>query len=148
MPYAAALSLHPDAAEATGEVVGAVLEGLGAEPDLAVLFCSAQHVDAVADVAGAVRQLLRPGVLVGATAVAVVEGAREIEDEPAVALWAGRLADRPLPVRLAAARTPTGVALSGLSASTFRPGDTLLLLADPFTPVSYTHLTLPTIYSV
>ncbi|HZM31601.1 MAG TPA: FIST N-terminal domain-containing protein [Acidimicrobiales bacterium] len=133
MPYAAALSLHPDAAEATGEVVGAVLEGLGAEPDLAVLFCSAQHVDAVADVAGAVRQLLRPGVLVGATAVAVVEGAREIEDEPAVALWAGRLADRPLPVRLAAARTPTGVALSGLSASTFRPGDTLLLLADPFT---------------
>jgi small ligand-binding sensory domain FIST len=133
MPYAAALSLHPAAAEATGEVVGTVLEALGAEPDLAVLFCSPHHVEAVADIAGAVRQLLRPGVLVGATAVAVVEGAREIEDEPAIALWAGRLAARPRPVHLVATRTPTGVALSGLSASTFRPGDTLLLLADPFT---------------
>jgi small ligand-binding sensory domain FIST len=133
MPYAAALSLHPEAAEATGEVVGTVLEALGDEPDLAVLFCSPDHVDAVADIAGAVRQLLRPAVLVGTTAVAVVEGAREIEDEPAIALWAGRLAARPRPVRLAATRTPTGVALSGLSASTFRPGDMLLLLADPFT---------------
>jgi small ligand-binding sensory domain FIST len=133
MPFAAALSLHPEPAEATGEVVGTVLERLGEAPDLAVLFCSPHHVDAVADVAAAVRTLLRPGVLLGTTAVAVMEGAREVEDGPAVALWAARLPARPRPVRLTAARTAAGVALSGLSSSTFEPGDTLLLLADPFT---------------
>jgi small ligand-binding sensory domain FIST len=130
--FAAALSQHPDAAEATGEVVGAVLEQLGAAPELAVLFCSPHHVDAVGDIAAAVRQLIRPGVLVGTTAVAVLAGAREVEDDAAVALWAARLAAPPRPVRVEATRTGAGVALSGLSATTFEPGDALMLLADPF----------------
>jgi small ligand-binding sensory domain FIST len=133
MSFAAALSQHPDAAEATGEVVGEVLERLGPAPDLAVLFCSPHHVDAVEDIAATVRQLIRPGVLVGATAVAVVAGAREVEDDTAVALWAARLPAPPRPVRLEATRTGAGVALSGLSATTFEPGDALVLLADPFT---------------
>ncbi|HKY68370.1 MAG TPA: hypothetical protein VJM49_18435, partial [Acidimicrobiales bacterium] len=63
MPFTSALSVHPDAAEATGEVAGRVLEHLGAAPDLAVLFCSPHHVDAVADIAAAVRALLAPAVL-------------------------------------------------------------------------------------
>ena len=133
MAYATGLSLHPDPAEATGEVVGAVLEAVGEAPDLAVLFCTPHHVDAVEDIAGAVRALVRPGVLLGATAVAVLAGDREIEDDAAVALWAGRLAVPPRPVRLTATRTGAGVALSGLTATTFEPGDTLVLVADPFT---------------
>jgi len=98
-----------------------------------VLVVSPHHVEAMADIAGAVRTLVRPGVLVGATAVAVVAGDREIEDDPAVALWAARLAAPPRPVRLTATRTAAGVALSGLSGTTVAPGDALLLLADPFT---------------
>jgi small ligand-binding sensory domain FIST len=132
MPFASALSEHPDPAEATGEVVGSVLERLGAEPDLAALFCSPHHRDAVGDIAAAIRRMLRPGVLVGATGVAVLGGAREVEDGPAVGLWAGRLATRPRPVRLEAVQTASGIALHGLSGSTFEPGDTLMLLADPF----------------
>ena len=50
-----------------------------------------------------------------------------------MALWAARLAAPVPPVRLAATRTASGLALSGLSGDTFRPGDTFLLLADPFT---------------
>ncbi|HEY2997986.1 MAG TPA: FIST N-terminal domain-containing protein [Acidimicrobiales bacterium] len=133
MRFAQALSLHPEPAEATGEVVGAVLDALAEPPDLAVLVVSPHHVEAMADIAGAVRTLVRPGVLVGATAVAVVAGDREIEDDPAVALWAARLAAPPRPVRLTATRTAAGVALSGLSGTTVAPGDALLLLADPFT---------------
>ena len=132
MPFASALSLHPDAAEATGEVVGRVLEQLGARPDLAVLFVSPHHVDAVADVAAAVRALVEPGVLLGATGVAVVGGALEVEDEPAISLWVGRLAAPPRPVRVTAARTPSGVAVGGLSADTCGPGEVMVLLADPF----------------
>jgi small ligand-binding sensory domain FIST len=132
MSFAAALSQHPDPAEATGEVVGEIVERLGPAPDLAVLFCSPHHVEAVEDIAAAVRQLVRPGVLLGTTAVAVLAGAREVEDDAAVALWAARLPAPPRPVHLEATRTGAGVALSGLSATTFEPGDALVLLADPF----------------
>jgi hypothetical protein len=38
MTFASALSEHPDPAEATGEVIGAVLERLGTEPDVAAVF--------------------------------------------------------------------------------------------------------------
>ena len=132
MPFASALSVHPDPVEATGEVAGRLLEQIGTGADLAVLFCSPHHLEAVGEIASAVRALLSPTVLVGATGVAVVGGAREVEDDPAVALWAGRLAAPPRPVRVTAARTPSGVALGGLSADTCGPGEVLVLLADPF----------------
>ena len=132
MTFASALSEHPDPAEATGEVIGAVLEQLGTEPDVAAVFASPQHRDTFGDMAAAISRMLRPGVLVGTTAVAVLGGSREVEDAPAIGLWAGRLAARPRPVRLQATRTASGIALQGLSASTFEPGDALLLLADPF----------------
>lgn len=132
MPFASALSEHPEPAEAVGEVAGSVLERLGAQPELAALFCSPHHVEALADIAESVRRILRPGVLIGTTGVAVLGGAREVEDAPALSLWAGRVAEVPRAVRLTAVRTPSGVALQGLSASTLGPGDTLVLLADPF----------------
>jgi small ligand-binding sensory domain FIST len=132
VPFASALSVHPDPVEATGEVAGRLLEQIGTGADLAVLFCSPHHLEAVGEFASAVRALLSPTVLVGATGVAVVGGAREVEDDPAVALWAGRLAAPPRPVRVTAARTPSGVALGGLSADTCGPGEVLVLLADPF----------------
>jgi small ligand-binding sensory domain FIST len=130
--FASALSEHPDPAEAAGEVIGSVLERLGTEPDVAAVFASPQHRDAFGDIAAAVNRMLRPGVLVGTTAVAVLGGSREVEDTPAIGLWAARLTARPRPVRLQATRTASGIALQGLSASTFEPGDALLLLADPF----------------
>jgi small ligand-binding sensory domain FIST len=132
MTFASALSEHPDAAEATGEVIGAVLERLGTEPDVAAVFASPQHRDDFGDMAAAVNRMLRPRALVGTTAVAVLGGPREVEDAPALGLWAGRLAAPPRTVRLEATRTSAGIALQGLSASTFEPGDALILLADPF----------------
>jgi small ligand-binding sensory domain FIST len=132
VPFASALSLHPDAATATGEVAGQVLEHLGSRPDLAVLFCTPHHVEAVADIARAVRALVDPHLLLGATAAAVVGGAREIEEEPAISLWAARLAAPPRPVRATTTRTSSGVVVGGLSAASFRPGEVLVLLADPF----------------
>ena len=132
MTFASALSEHPDPVEATGEVIGAVLEQLGTEPDVAAVFASPQHLDEFGGIAAAIKRMLRPGVFVGTTAVAVLGGTREVEDAPAIGLWAGRLAAPPRPVRLQATRTASGIALQGLSASTFEPGDALLLLADPF----------------
>src|SRR3954469_20542264 len=122
MPFAAALSEHPLPTHATGEVLGEILERLGEEPDLAVLFVAAAHTGAIEDIASAVRQVLRPRVLIGCTAGTVVGANREVEDQPAVSLWAGRT---PTVVahRVAATRTPDGAAITGFPLADDLPPD-------------------------
>ena len=92
-PFAAALSEHPNAAVATGDVVGRVLEGLGEPeeaPDLAMVFVTPVHASALGEIARTVMATLRPGALLGCAAVSVVGGEREVERGPGIALWAGR----------------------------------------------------------
>ena len=66
-----------------------MLESLGDEPDLAMVFVTAPNGGALEDIAGTVREILRPASLLGATAVSVLGGDREVEEQPAVSLWAG-----------------------------------------------------------
>jgi small ligand-binding sensory domain FIST len=134
MPFAAALSEHPLPTHAVGEVVGEVLERLGDEPDLAVLFVAAPHTGAVEDIAAAVRQILRPKVLVGCTAGTVVGGDREVEDLASVSLFAARLPSVEAH-RLAAEQTIEGPAITGFPAPSELPADAsaVLVFADPFT---------------
>src|SRR5947208_90342 len=88
--YAAALSLHPVPVEAVGECAGQLLDALGGtRPDLIVVFATAAHTGTFGDMTAALRSLLDPEVLVGTTAVAVAGGGREVEDEPALSVWAG-----------------------------------------------------------
>jgi small ligand-binding sensory domain FIST len=89
MPFAAALSIHPDPATAVAEAAGQVLETLGGEVDLAVVFVTAAHAPFTEEVADVVRTVLHPGTLLGATAVSVLANGAEIEDSAAIALWAG-----------------------------------------------------------
>ena len=131
--YAAALSMHPVAFEAVGAVAGEVLEQLeGDRPDLLVFFVSRQHIAAFADIAAGLRTLLEPDVLLGATAVAIAGGAREIEDEPALSVWAadwgGRRAEGFVLEVMPAA---DGVRVEGWPTATASDA-TILLLADPF----------------
>jgi small ligand-binding sensory domain FIST len=119
MPFASALSVHPVAATAVGEAAGQVLEALGPNPDLAVVFVTPHHAGALEDVAAALRAVLQPTVLFGCAAVSVVGVRHEAEDEPGVSLWAGRFG----PVRGFRDMLPADVP--------FEP-QALLLLADPF----------------
>jgi small ligand-binding sensory domain FIST len=140
--YAAALSQHPVPAHAVGEVVGHLLEQLEAEPpDLLVLFASPHFAGALDDMTEVLRDLVEPRVLVGTTAAAVIGGSVEAEDAPAVSAWAACLDGEVEPVALRTVRTPDGMAVSGWppddpetgAAAAPGDGDTLLLLADPFT---------------
>jgi small ligand-binding sensory domain FIST len=133
MRFASAISEHPDVRQAAGEVVGELLERVGAQPELAVLFVTAAHRDAMADVADVVRRLLAPGTLVGAAASSVVGGDREVEEAPAVVLWAGRLGTAVTPIHLDSVRAPEGTVFTGLTpAFDAEPGSHLVLLVDPF----------------
>ena len=136
MSFAAGLSEHPLPPQAIGEAIGQVLDGLGPDagpPDLALLFVTAAHAGAAEDVAATVRATLRPGTLLGCTAESVVGGAREVEQRPAVALWAGHTG----PVTAFHARmlpTTEGNAVAGwpeTDAASQAAG--VLVLADPFT---------------
>ena len=133
--YAAALSQHPVAAHAVGEAAGEILDAFdGDDPDLLVCFVSPHFVGAFDDVAFALRNLLSPRVLFGATAVAIVGGAHEIEDGPAVSLFAASVPDaRFTPVSLDLEMTSASeYAITGWPELDHDPS-TLLLCADPFT---------------
>jgi len=136
VPFAAALSEHPVAADAVGEVLGSIVEQRGVDPDLVVVFASAAHVEFLGEITAAVRTVLRPATLIGASASAVLAGAHEAEEGPALAVWAAwRLPVRPL--RLAAGPVRDdgdgpAVMIAGVPADV-APGSTLLLLTDPFT---------------
>lgn len=134
MNFAAAMSEHPDAAHATGEVIGSILERLGEAPDLVVAFLTAAHRDAAGEFATTVRHVLQPGTLIGATAQSIAGGDREVEDQPAIALWAARIGPV-TPVRLTARASADGMEILGAEGLRTTGPDapaTLLLLTDPF----------------
>jgi small ligand-binding sensory domain FIST len=133
--FASALSQHPIATQAVGEAAGQILERLDGEGcDLAVCFASTHHVGAFEDIGPALRNILDPRVLVGGTAVAVAGGAHEIEENPALTVFAARLEGATLtPVTLRVQETPDGAALTGWPSLGDRPPASLLLFADPFT---------------
>jgi small ligand-binding sensory domain FIST len=123
VPFAAALSEHPNPAVAVGEVTGQVLDVLGTEgADLALLFVTGHHAGALADAGDVVRTLLHPATLLGVTAVSVLANGREVEETPAVSLWAGRFG-AVHPLRYGPGAEPT--------APPFVPS-ALVLLGDPF----------------
>lgn len=132
MPFAASLSEHPDAPDATAEVVGHLLEVLGPAPDLVVLFVSGSHVAHLGDIAATVAHLLQPGAFIGTTAASILGGGREVEQQPAIALWGGRLGPVQA-VRLDAVRTGGGMTILGIEPDQLDAASTLLLLADPTT---------------
>jgi small ligand-binding sensory domain FIST len=132
--FAAALSEHPDAAVATGEVVGQVLESLGAgagPPDLALVFVTPPHVEALGEMASTIAATLEPRALVGCTAVSVVGGEREVERSPAVSLWAGHTGPVS-PFHLQVVPSPDGPTFVGWPEAIPDGARALLLLADPF----------------
>jgi small ligand-binding sensory domain FIST len=104
VPFAAALSEHPVTSLATGEVIGSVLESIGERPDLAVVTVTRPHLGALEDVVAAVDAVLHPLAMVGCASDGVVGTGREVEESPAVSLWAGRVGPL-VTVTLRASRT-------------------------------------------
>jgi small ligand-binding sensory domain FIST len=134
-PFAAALSEHPDAAIATGDVVGRVLEALGdpdTPPDLAMVFVTPTHAGAMEEIVATINATLRPVALLGCAAVSVVGGEREVERGPGISLWAGRTGPV-TPFHLSVARAPDGLTFTGWPEEMPDDASALLLIPDPFT---------------
>ena len=85
MPFASALSEHPVATQATGEVAGAVLESIGERPDLVVVTATRAHAGALEDIVRTVAAVLHPLAMLGCAAESVVGTGHEVEETPAIA---------------------------------------------------------------
>jgi small ligand-binding sensory domain FIST len=139
MPFAAALSEHPLATHAIGEVVGDILDQLaladGETVDFATVFVTAPHVGVLEDVASTVRALLHPRALIGASAVSVLAGGHEAEETSAMSVFAARWR-RPSPIALTPVRLDDFVDVEAwveaAPIADAAEGSTLFLLADPF----------------
>jgi small ligand-binding sensory domain FIST len=126
------VSSATDARQAAVEAAAHARDELaGAAPSLAVLLGSRSHTDKAADVLAAVQEMLEPPALIGCIAQAIVAGRREIEDEPAVAVWlASGLAAETF--QLDFVRTGSGGLLTGYRFDR-TAHDLHLLLPDPYT---------------
>lgn len=132
--YAAALSRHPLATHAVGEVAGEILDALdGRSPDLLVWFVTPHHVGALEDIRGALGSLLGPSVMIATAASTVIGGGTEVEDGPGLSALAAVLTG----ARIDPIRLPPGAILDATGGSrglaALSEAHTLLLLADPFT---------------
>ena len=133
--FAAALSEHPNAAVATGDVVGRVLEGLGdasEPPDLAMVFVTPAHASELHEIVATVNATLRPRAMLGCAAISVVGGEREVERGPGISLWAGRTG-AVTAFHLEVAPSPDGLTFTGWPDAIPDDASALLLIPDPFT---------------
>ena len=129
----AGLSVSPEAAEAAGEAAREARAALGGAPvDLAFLFLSADHFGSAEEALEAVEEELMPAHVLGCVAEGVVARDRELEDGPAVAVWAASLPDAVIETfQSVALDTDEGVAVTGIP--NLDDADLVTLLVDPFT---------------
>lgn len=131
MRAAAALSTDHDSGHAAELAAKEAVHRLGAAPALALVFASPHHARAAGDVLAAIREVADVP-LIGCVGESVVEGSREVEDEPAVAVWLSAHEGGVQTYQMEFLRTESGGALAGWQ---FDPGagGVHLMIADPFT---------------
>lgn len=88
---AEALSTQPLLGEALAEVIDQVKGQAGGHLDIAVLHYSPHFCEQAQQAAEAVQSALSPDALVGCAGLGVIGGGREVQDGPALSLWAARL---------------------------------------------------------
>lgn len=111
MTYAASLSTDADISVAINSVCQDVRRQLnGRTPNLCFVFASHAHADDFDDLPSRIRQQLEADLLVGCAGETVVGGGDEVEDGPALSVWAAELPGAELtPFHIEFGETPDGL---------------------------------------
>lgn len=133
--FASALSTHPTSATAEDQVLGRLAERLdGRSPDLLVAFVSHHHGSAIEELGP--RLAVRSGArhVIGCTGESIIGPTREVEHEPALAVWAACLPETYLrPFRVTVEADAEGRAVFSSQPDVRDPSRaSLLVLADPY----------------
>jgi small ligand-binding sensory domain FIST len=131
--FGAAVSTAPDHQQALDEVVPAVLGQVGERPDLVVCFFSMEHAAVAGGIALGLSERTGTATIIGCTAGGVIGGRRELEDPPALSLWAARLPGvRLKPFALEVVELADGYGVTGWPDLDPAERPDVLLLPDPF----------------
>lgn len=134
--FAAALSTAAGATAAVREACDSVRAQLDGPPDFAITFASQALGPDFEGLARALCDALGTENLLGCTGESIVGGSREIEDGPALSVWAARWPGvTTLPMCLDFVRTSEGGSIVGWPDDLPDPwpaGASLLLLGEPF----------------
>ncbi len=136
LQFSVALSTEPDTRSAIEDVCRQAATRLGGPADLAMLFVSPQHGPEFESVAASIAGRLEAKHLLGCTGESIVGGSREIEQQPAIALWLARLPGVSIHgMYLEFEETPEGATFTGWPddlPDPWPPGAALITLGDPF----------------
>lgn len=140
MTYAASLSTDADLDAAIQAVCGDVRRQLGQQsPSLCFVFASHAHADRFDELPATIRRELGAEVLLGCSGETVIGGGQEIEDGPALSLWAGVLPGATLtPFHIEFGETPDGLLAIGFPDDlSERTADAraIFSLGEPYTSV-------------
>jgi small ligand-binding sensory domain FIST len=131
--FGAAASTAPDHQQALDEIVPAVLGQVGERPDLVVCFLSMEHADAAPGIALGLSERMGTATIIGCTAGGVISGRRELEESPALSVWAARLPGvRVVPFALDLVELAEGYGVTGWPDLDPAERSDVLLLPDPF----------------
>jgi small ligand-binding sensory domain FIST len=133
MRAAAALATEQDPKEAAGRATTQAVAGLhGSDPGFAMVFASPHHFRDAGVVLDTVQGIAGPVPAVGCVGESVLAGRREVESEPAVAVWLASGVGEVHTFNMEFLRTESGGVFSGWR---FEPESSgvHLLIADPFT---------------
>ena len=129
--FGAGISTSPDPRGAAIDAAMAARDGGPAEaPSLAVVFASPHHAEAAAVVVEALHEAAGPATLIGCVGEAVVGGAREVEEDPAISVWLGWLPGELRSYHATFTPSDEGGAFVGFPEGD--AGKVHLLVADPF----------------
>lgn len=152
MLFGSSISKDRDSNEAIRKVCQDVLSGLkGQTSDLALLFVSPHHREAMETMVEYIHQEFSPRILLGCTGEGIIGGSEEVERQPACCLWTANLPEIELsPFHLVFRQTPQGIGFEGWPES-LKPSEqnrVFLLLGEPFsTPgpelLNYLHEQYP-----
>jgi small ligand-binding sensory domain FIST len=90
MPFASALSTAWDTIQAVEEASAQAVASLAGPADLAMVFFSPHHAEAINDLGPGLQAKLGAACLLGCQGEAIVGNDREIENSPALSLWLAR----------------------------------------------------------
>src|SRR3954463_14728645 len=122
-----------DTVEAFSDAAQDAARGLGgARCDLSLVFAGAPHLGRGKWILSAVHDHLDPEHLIGCGAGGVVGAGREVEEGPAAVVWAASMPDARIATHhFETERTESGLELGGLP-DPDSLGDTMVVLADPY----------------
>ena len=140
--YRSAMSTASDGVEAVAHACDEAMRETSGPPSLALLFVSPHHAEHLERISQVCRQRIGTDSLLGCTGESIVGGPREIEQQPAVAVWlawwSGEIAG---PMHLQFERTPEVGAIVGWHEAlteTWPEEATMLVLGEPFSfPADY-----------